>query len=177
MVAFLTICMPFKSRLPKCPRFSWLSRSFWFHPGSILDTTYSLGLWMSDLESSSLHACFLALNRTGDFSSGVRNVVNRLWIPAQVGSWVEKIHFVGFMNSSGSALNPLVCAFQLYRSEVEKGTYYIERLSALGLIHDTQMPSNSGGYSPKGSPLGCNLHSHILGFFLVVCFQESRGNL
>ena len=119
--SWLTISMACKSRLQECPNFSWSSESLRFHLGWTPGIACSLDLQMSDPGSHSLSTCSLVFSRIADFSLSVRRLVNRLWISAQVGLCLEKIPFVTFMNSSGSALNPLVYTFQLYTSEVEKG--------------------------------------------------------
>lgn len=137
----LTLFMAFRSRPRKHPPFPPSPGSLGFHPASLSGTACPPGLRMSDPGSSALPACSLASNGTDDFASGMTSVVNRLAIPAQVGSRVQKIPFVGPMNSSGSALSPRVCAFQSHRSEVEKGT-----------CTSTSVPSPSGSCLRGGIP-------------------------
>lgn len=65
----------------------------------------------------SLSASSWAFEKTVPFSSPVRSTLRRLWMSAQVGSWVWKISLTRFKNPTESSFNTLLRLFQFYRSE------------------------------------------------------------
>lgn len=55
---------------------------------------------------SGLFASSLTFEKIRTFSFPVRGTLRRLWMSAQLGSWVQKILLIRLRNPSGSSLNP-----------------------------------------------------------------------
>lgn len=72
---------------------------------------------------SGLFASSLTFEKIRTFSFLVRGTLRRLWMSAQLGSWVQKILLIRLRNPSGSSLNPLLWLFQLHWSDVENGMF------------------------------------------------------